>query len=566
MELLSYQDRLIQTARALKSMLQVDIIIVDKWLKQLVNTFPYQHPPIDVQTNSVVGRVIIAGKAVVVEDRKASPECLSCPDFKDCEIQGIIGVPILDDQECVGVIAALIPSGCIHTSEGEGCYSRLLPLLEQAAGWITDMLQNAEKGKLLSSYRQRVINSFDLVPTPVALTDEDGGLIFCNDAFCEFFNIEKSPSAFESLRLERILLDGQVNPAPEEEGIREGMFFFDAAYGLIQLAKIQDVRLGIQKSEKMYAYVFEQVVVRNYQLKGDFSDQIPESFGPSSEMQNAKYDMLIAAHNSLPVTIEGRDMVQTQYLARLLYSASSSEGEPYFEVDCTLRVKEIEDTLFGDGAHAPGFLGLPRGGTLCLLSINYLPLHIQERLSCAIQEQQSTGKYRIPVRLFATSRENLRELADCGKFSKQLLGQLSRNHIYIPEIKSCWDDVVYYMRKFVNGYEDVYQYPHNSIPLDDSLWTMLKQNRDTLDYAGLRRIAGVRVAYQENAYHLKVLEPAGGPDVPAATNEAILREMLKSGMSKMEIARNLGISRATLYRWISKFDLKEYTQERKNEQ
>ena len=94
---------------------------------------------------------------------------------------------------------------------------------------------------------------------------------------------------------------------------------------------------------------------------------------------------------------------------------------------------------------------------------------------------------------------------------------------------------------------------------------MLKQNRDTLDYAGLRRIAGVRVAYQENAYHLKVLEPAGGPDVPAATNEAILREMLKSGMSKMEIAKNLGISRATLYRWISKFDLKEYTQERKNE-
>ena len=67
MELLSYQDRLIQTARALKSMLQVDIIIVDKWLKQLVNTFPYQHPPIDVQTNSVVGRVIIAGKA---DDRK----------------------------------------------------------------------------------------------------------------------------------------------------------------------------------------------------------------------------------------------------------------------------------------------------------------------------------------------------------------------------------------------------------------------------------------------------------------------------------------------------------------
>lgn len=39
-----------------------------------------------------------------------------------------------------------------------------------------------------------------------------------------------------------------------------------------------------------------------------------------------------------------------------------------------------------------------------------------------------------------------------------------------------------YMHKFVNGYEDIYHYPHNSIPLDESLWTMLKQRRDELDY------------------------------------------------------------------------------------
>ena len=39
-----------------------------------------------------------------------------------------------------------------------------------------------------------------------------------------------------------------------------------------------------------------------------------------------------------------------------------------------------------------------------------------------------------------------------------------------------------YMHKFVNGYEDIYHYPHNSIPLDESLWIMLKQRRDELDY------------------------------------------------------------------------------------
>ena len=42
-----------------------------------------------------------------------------------------------------------------------------------------------------------------------------------------------------------------------------------------------------------------------------------------------------------------------------------------------------------------------------------------------------------------------------------------------------------------------------------------------------------------------------------------LRELLESGGSKQEIAKALGISRATLYRWIDKYSLNERKQERK---
>ena len=58
LELTDYQEELRALSGAIKSLLDVDVIIVDRWLTQLVNTFHYSREPLDIRVNSIAPGVI----------------------------------------------------------------------------------------------------------------------------------------------------------------------------------------------------------------------------------------------------------------------------------------------------------------------------------------------------------------------------------------------------------------------------------------------------------------------------------------------------------------------------
>ena len=151
-ELLPYKDRLVQLASACTALMDVGVIVVDKWLNQLINTFHYERQPIDIQVNSVVGSVIVTGKPVIVKDRRQSSECQSCADFHSCSIDSIIGVPILTEAECIGAIAMLIPPSQPELLGNKS--EEIVPLMEQIAFWIAKAIESDEIGR--ASCRERV--------------------------------------------------------------------------------------------------------------------------------------------------------------------------------------------------------------------------------------------------------------------------------------------------------------------------------------------------------------------------------------------------------------------------
>ena len=108
MELIDLKEDIKQIAYMLKRMLNADVIVVDRHLNSLINTFEYEKKPIDIKVNSAVGSVIVSGEMKIVEDKSCFDECRNCPQYEDCEIASIVGVPVTAAQKCIGAIALLI--------------------------------------------------------------------------------------------------------------------------------------------------------------------------------------------------------------------------------------------------------------------------------------------------------------------------------------------------------------------------------------------------------------------------------------------------------------------------
>lgn len=563
-ELLPYKDRLVQLASACTALMDVGVIVVDKWLNQLINTFHYERQPIDIQVNSVVGSVIVTGKPVIVKDRRQSSECQSCADFHSCSIDSIIGVPILTEAECIGAIAMLIPPSQPELLGNKS--EEIVPLMEQIAFWIAKAIESDARGTYLNDLRERAVRAFGAVPDPVAVTDEKMRIVFCNEAFCGFFGIDDAVGG----DLDRLLLRQQAGQT--KDILREDSLFFGEACGLIRLTAIKDMKLDTQDGAKLYVYAFERVGCREALklVAGDPADEEMERFwGPGEDMQEAKRRAKTAVKNNLPVLIEGHDQAQAERLIRMLHKSSSAGDAPFFKVDCRREMQELEKLLFGVGGEVPGMLRLSKNSVLCLWMINHMPMYIQKRLAAYISEQQLSGMQGSMARIIAASDESLENLVRRSRFSQQLLRQISQNYILIPDIGDNTANVNYYLSCFVEKFAEAYHCSPNE--LGNPAWAELYRKNFSVDYLSLQRLAEVWVMQHRgrparSGKSGRCLACAVDVSLGAEEQEAQLQELrglLESGGSKQEIAKALGISRATLYRWIDKYSLNERKQERK---
>ena len=68
--LLRHKDEIVMIAQSLKAVLGMDVIVVDKYLNRIVNTYTYRFHTGDIRINSVVGNIVMTQKVQMVYDRK----------------------------------------------------------------------------------------------------------------------------------------------------------------------------------------------------------------------------------------------------------------------------------------------------------------------------------------------------------------------------------------------------------------------------------------------------------------------------------------------------------------
>ena len=327
-------------------------------------------------------------------------------------------------------------------------------------------------------------------------------------------------------------------------------------------------------------------------LLGDLRSRYDFSYivGKSKSLMDVLNWVAKAAQSTVPVFIEGESGVGKELLARAIHFNSSRASKPFVSVNCSaISPTIIESELFGHekgsftGAikEREGFITAANDGTLMLDEITELPVFLQPKLLRAIQfgEVQKVGSSSVEnvnLRIIATTNRDVKSHIKEGKFREDLYYRLKVIHILVPPLRQRADDIPILVNHICAkiapqiGMQDCkvdeeameilkrYQFPGNVRELEGILYracAISKDNIITVEDIPEDVLQEVR----------KQNETSGGSEpkyhnmrnsVVEESEKEFLRKILgKNSGNVTEAAREAGISRATMYRMITKYKL-----------
>jgi transcriptional regulator with PAS, ATPase and Fis domain len=285
----------------------------------------------------------------------------------------------------------------------------------------------------------------------------------------------------------------------------------------------------------------------------------------------------------MSVLLIGESGTGKEVLSQYIHSNSLRKDKPFVALNCaTLAHDLVASELFGyapgsfTGGMKEGKAGLfeaAHGGTVFLDEIAELPLPIQAMLLRVLQEKQVTrvGEYRprpLDVRIIAATNKDLKKSTEEGKFRLDLYYRLNVIELKVPSLRERQDDVVHFAEYFLRK-----QNPHVS---DYILMPETVEILQSYDWPGnvreMKNVMEHALVFADNARilpaHLPdyIVESAGKKE--KETQEAmisqyeedehtqIMKALRDNRYNLTKTAKQLGISRGTLYKKMEKYQIK----------
>ncbi|WP_312636806.1 sigma 54-interacting transcriptional regulator [Oscillibacter sp.] len=282
------------------------------------------------------------------------------------------------------------------------------------------------------------------------------------------------------------------------------------------------------------------------------------------------------------VLITGETGTGKELFAHSIHTASNRADQPFVAINCaTLPESLLESELFGyepgsfSGASRMGKTGLfeqAHHGTIFLDEIGEIPVALQAKLLRVLQEREirrigSTAVIPIDVRVIAATNVNIQEQIAQGKFRSDLLFRLNALEIYIPPLRERPDDILPLMEhqlcifaaeqgkippRLTLRVQEIlrqYSWPGNVRELRNVCERLVVLNdaqaisTDTLEELNLLFADGQRSGGLETSGQA----PSAVPTAPTPPSL-----YLPIPVKKKELARELGVSRTTLWRMIKR--------------
>jgi DNA-binding NtrC family response regulator len=357
--------------------------------------------------------------------------------------------------------------------------------------------------------------------------------------------------------------------------------------------RAEELKLVLQRMAEKVRLVQENQFLREHV---NTEMQLNAMVGSSAKIQEVLRLVARLKDTRTPVLITGESGTGKELVARAIHFRGSYANRPFVAVDCGALVPTlIEAELFGyeKGAFtgavraSKGLFQAADGGTIFFDEIGELPLEMQAKLLRVLQEKEvrrvgSNERVKVDVRVIAATNRDLESAYQGGSFRKDLYFRLNVVSVHLPALRERKSDIPalagWFLDKFAPR-ENLhistaamkrllqYDWPGNVRELENCIERAVTlRNSDLIDVQDLPPIVrgeGLPKILQW------MTEEGLRPPLPAMAEKVTTNlddleritftRVFEQVKGDKALARKmLGISRATLYRKLKRYNLLEH--------
>ncbi|MCU1242778.1 MAG: two component, sigma54 specific, transcriptional regulator, Fis family [Candidatus Acidoferrum typicum] len=345
--------------------------------------------------------------------------------------------------------------------------------------------------------------------------------------------------------------------------------------------RVEKMRLLLQRMAEKVRLVTENAFLRERVSTEENLDGI---IGTSANIQDVLRMISRLKDTRTPVLISGESGTGKELVARAIHFRGTMAQTPFVAVDCGSLVPTLmESELFGyeKGAFTgaiktkAGLFQAANGGTIFLDEIGELPQEMQAKLLRVLQEKEvrpvgSNDHVTVDVRVIAATNRDLEAAYRDGTFRKDLYFRLNVVTVHLPALRERRSDIPMLVHHFLDRYAPGaniqvtsaamksllhYDWPGNVRELENCVARAVTLgDHQTIDVNDLP--PAIRTE-QPSAAPLSPQDSASLSTTALAEMErmTILRVFEQANGDKALAGKMLGISRATLYRKLKRYNI-----------
>ncbi|HHG2709328.1 TPA: sigma 54-interacting transcriptional regulator [Escherichia coli] len=580
--LMQIQPTIQRFARMLASVLQLEVEIVDENLCRVAGTGAYgKFLGRQLSGNSRLLRHVLETKTEkVVTQSRFDPLCEGCDSKENCREKAFLGTPVILQDRCVGVISliAVTHEQQEHISDNLRGFSDYVRHISTI--FVSKLLEDQGPGDNISKIFATMIDNMD---QGVLVVDDESRVQFVNQTALKTLGVVQNNIIGKPIRFRPLTFESNFT-----HGHMQHIVSWDDKSELIigQLHNIQ--------GRQLFLMAFHQSHTSFSVANAPDEPHIEQLVGECRVMRQLKRLISRIAPSPSSVMVVGESGTGKEVVARAIHKLSGRRNKPFIAINCAAIPEQLlESELFGyvkgafTGASANGKTGLIQAantGTLFLDEIGDMPLMLQAKLLRAIEAREilpigASSPIQVDIRIISATNQNLAQFIAEGKFREDLFYRLNVIPITLPPLRERQEDIEllvhYFLHLHTRRLGSVYpgiapdvveilrkhrwpgnlrelsnlmEYLVNVVPsgevIDSTLLPPNLLNNGTTEQSDVTEVSEAHLA----------LDDAGGTALEEMEKQMI-REALSRHNSKKQVADELGIGIATLYRKIKKYEL-----------